>query len=79
MQTMNSAGSQSPPLAIRIILLILGIGLVVGAVMTLSGARFGYFYVPLFAATFLLLHKLSSVERSRAKKEAPGRMGRPGA
>lgn len=79
MQTMSSPGPQPPPLPIRIVLLILGIGSVVGAALTLAGARLGLFYLPLLAATFLLLHKLSSPERSQAKKEAPSRIERPGA
>lgn len=79
MQTMDSASPQPPPVAIRVLLLILAIGSMVGAVLVLAGSRFGFFYVPLLATTFLLLHKLSAQERSGTKKEAPGRIGRPGA
>lgn len=79
MQTMDSPYSQPPSLPIRVLLLILSIGSMIGAVLVLAGSRFGFFYVPLLAITFLLLHKLSAQERSGAKKEAPGRFGRPGA
>lgn len=79
MQTMDSVRLEPPSVAVRILLLVLSIGSMIGAVLVLAGVRFGFFYVPLLVTAFLFLRKLNSQEQSRVKKEAPGRIDRPGA
>jgi len=79
MQTMNFVSSKPPPVSIRILLLALSIGSMIGAALVLSGDRVGFFYVPLLVAVFLVLRKLGAQERPRINEKAPGRASRPGA
>lgn len=79
MQTMTSVGSKPPSVPIRILLLVLSIGSMIGAALVLSGARVGFFYVPLLVAVFLVLRRLGSQERPQINEKAPGRTSRPGA
>lgn len=68
MQTMTSGSPKPPPIAIRIILLALSIGSLIGSTLVLSGNRFGYFCIPLLVMAFLVLHTLGSQEQSDKKK-----------
>ena len=80
MQTMNSQRSQTPSLAIRLVLLLLCAISGGGAVLSLMGyAPLGFFYLVPFAMIFLLLRMPDLQERAKAKKKAPGRSSRPGA
>lgn len=79
MQTMTSISPKPPSVPIRILLLALSVGSMIGAALVLSGARVGFFYVPLLVAVFLVLRKLGSQERPRIDEKAPGRASRPGA
>jgi len=78
MQTMNSDELQPPSLPIRILLLLLSTASMIGAALLLAGVSFGIFCAASLVMTFLLLHKLGSQERARAKKSSPGRSTRPG-
>jgi asparagine N-glycosylation enzyme membrane subunit Stt3 len=61
--------------------LVLGLCAVsmIGMVLSWAGVPVGFLYVVPLAIAYLILHKLSSQERARAKKKAPGRSSRPGA
>ena len=79
MQTMDSVSPKPPSLQVRILLLVLSTGSVIGAALVLLGARVGFFYIPLLVAVFLVLRRLGSQERTRINEKAPGRASRPGA
>jgi hypothetical protein len=64
MQTMNSASSKPPSAAIRILLLVLSIGSLIGSTLVLSGNPSGYFCIPLLVTAFLVLHVADSQEQS---------------
>jgi hypothetical protein len=64
MQTMNSANSQPPSVAARILLLALSIGSLIGSTLVLSGNRSGYFCIPLLVTAFLVLRISGSQEQS---------------
>jgi hypothetical protein len=77
---MTSGTRQSPSPAIRLLLLVLSLGTVLGALLSLSGAAaIGYWNLVPFTLMFLVLRALQIWERVHEKKEAPGRAGRPGA
>jgi uncharacterized membrane protein YphA (DoxX/SURF4 family) len=63
MQTMNSASSKPPSVGIRILLLVLGIGSLIGSTLVLAGNQFGYFCIPLLVTAFLVLHILGTQEQ----------------
>jgi asparagine N-glycosylation enzyme membrane subunit Stt3 len=79
MQTMNSGESQSLSPAIRVLVLGLCAVSMIGIVLSWVGVPVGFLYVVPLAIVFLILRKLSSQERARTKKKAPGRSARPGA
>jgi hypothetical protein len=78
MQTMTSADSKSPSAAIRILLLALSIGSLIGSTLVLLGNRFGYFCIPLLVMAFLVLHILGLQEQSDINKKPPTAPGGQG-
>jgi len=78
MQTMNSARLQPPSVVVRILLLVLSIGSLIGSTLVLSGNRAGYFCIPLLVTAFLVLHILGSHERSNINKKPPTASGGQG-
>ena len=79
MQTMNSDTGQPLSLPVRILLLFLSVASMTGGALLLAGVSIGIFCIASLVATFLLLHKLGSQERARAKKNSSGRSTPPGA